>query len=131
MFRSQVELNGEVPPRAMANVRNTVRYKLEVPAVSRWKDKRNGDEQSVEGRTRDISTSGAFIYAQVCPPEGVAVRVDMVLATIASSVRSIRLNAKGRVVRSEQPTSGGGTGGFAVVLERVLMHGGDGILDME
>jgi PilZ domain len=109
----------------MANVRNTVRYKLEVPAVSRWKDKRNGDEQSVEGRTRDISTTGAFIYAQVCPPEGVAVRVDMVLATIPNSVRSVRLNAKGHVVRAEQSTREKGAGGFAVVLERVLIHGGD------
>ena len=131
MFRSQVELNGEVPPRAMANVRNTVRYKLEVPAVSRWKDKRNGDEQSVEGRTRDISTSGAFIYAQVCPPEGVAVRVDMVLATIANSVRCLRLNAEGRVVRSEQLANGEGTRGFAVLLERVLMHGGETITRIE
>ena len=115
----------------MANDRKTVRYKLQAPAVYRWKDKKNGDEQRVEGRTRDISTSGAFICAQVCPPEGVTVKVDMVLATIASSVRSLRLNAKGRVVRSEQPTSEGGTGGFAVALERVFMHGGDAIVDME
>jgi len=126
-----VKLNGEVPPRPMANVRKTVRYKLQVPAVSRWKDKKRGDEQSVEGRTRDISTSGAFIYAQVCPPEGVTVKVNMVLATIPNSARSLRLNAEGRVVRSEQPTSGGGTRGFAVLLERVLMHGGDAIAEIE
>jgi len=111
----------------MANIRNTVRYKLEVPAVFRWKDKQNGNEQNVEGRTRDISTSGAFIYAQLCPPQGVALRVDMVLATIPNSGRCIRLNAKGRVVRSEQPASGRDTGGFAVVLEQVFMHGGDPI----
>jgi hypothetical protein len=115
----------------MANVRKTVRYKLQVPAVSRWKDKKNGDEQSVKGRTRDISTSGAFIYAQVCPPEGVTVEVNMVLATIPNSVRSLRLNAEGRVVRSEQPTGGGGATGFAVSLERVLMHGGDAVAEIE
>jgi len=51
----------------------------------------------------------------------------MVLATIPNSGRCIRLNAKGRVVRSEQPASGRDTGGFAVVLEQVFMHGGDPI----
>jgi len=126
-----VELSGEVPPETMANVRKTVRYRLQVPAVSRWKDKKNGDEQSVKGRTRDISTSGAFIYAQVCPPEGVTVKVDIVLATIPNSLRCLRLNAQGRVVRFEELTSGGGERGFAVLLERVLMHGGDAIAESE
>ena len=126
-----MELNCEVPPGPMANARKTVRYRLQVLAVSRWKDKKNGDEQSVEGRTRDISTSGAFIYARACPPEGVTVKVDMVLATIANSARSLRLNAEGRVVRSEQPTSGEGTRGFAVLLERVLMYGGEAITEIE
>jgi hypothetical protein len=49
----------------------------------------------------------------------------MVLATIPDSGRAIRLNAKGRVVRSEQPANGQGAGGFAVALEQVLVHGGD------
>ena len=115
----------------MASVRSTARYRLEVPAVSRWKDKRNGDEQTIEGRTRDISTNGAFIYAETSPPEGVALRVDMVLATIPNSGRCIRLNARGRVVRSEQPTDEPGTGGFAVALEQVFMHGGDAMGEIE
>ena len=120
-----------VPPRPMTNVRKNVRYQLQVPAVSRWKDGGNGDEHRVEGRTRDISVRGAFIYAQVCPPEGETVKVNMVLATIPNSARSLRLNAEGRVVRSEQPTGGEGTGGFAVLLERLLMHGGEAIAEIE
>ena len=115
-----------IPARARANVRGSVRYKLEVPAVSRWKDKKSSTEQRSEGRTRDISRKGAFIYAPVCPPEGTIVRVDVVLAKIPNSARSIRLDAKGRVVRSEQPTREGEIGGFAMVMDRVLMHGENG-----
>ena len=131
MIGDQLRPQRQVPLRAMINGRKNVRYQLQVLAVFRWRDRKKGDEHRVEGRTRDISISGAFISASVCPPVGMAVKVDMVLATIPNSLRSLRLNAQGRVVRSEQSSSAGGTGGFAVLLERVLMHGGETIVEIE
>ena len=83
-------------------LRKAVRYALQVPTVFIWKDL-NGIEQRVEGRTRDISISGAYVFARVCPPEGTSVKVDMLLATVPNSPRSLRLNAQGRVVRAERP----------------------------
>jgi hypothetical protein len=115
----------------MTDARKNVRYRLQVPAVSRWKDKERGEEHRVEGRIRDLSVGGAFIYAPVCPPAGETVKLNIVLATIPDSLRSLRLAAEGRVVRSEQPAGGQGTGGFAVLLERLLVHGGDVIAEIE
>jgi len=117
--------------RAMIHGRKNVRYQLQVLAVFRWRDRKEGDEHRVEGRTRDISINGAFISAPVCPPVGVTVQVDMVLATIPNSLRSLRLNAQGLVLRSEQSTSEGGTEGFAVLLERVRMRGAETIVEIQ
>jgi len=108
------------------DLRKDVRYRLQVPVLYTWKNKNmDRNEQRMQGRTRDISVSGAFIRAAVCPPEGMTVKVDMVLALIPETVRSVRLHATGRVVRSEQPASEGGTGGFAISMQRVLMHGAE------
>jgi len=106
------------------DLRKDVRYTLQVPVLYAWKNT-NRNEQRVQGRTRDISVSGAFIWAAVCPPEGMAVKVDMVLALVPDAVRSLRLNATGRVVRCEQPASEGAMGGFAISMQRVLMHGAE------
>ena len=106
------------------DLRKDVRYTLQVPVLYTWKNM-DRNEQHLQGRTRDISVSGAFIWAAVCPPEGMAVKVDMVLALVPDAVRSLRLNATGRVVRCEQPASEGAMGGFAVSMQRVLMHGAE------
>ena len=111
-------------------LRKAVRYALQVPTVFIWKDL-NGIEQRVEGRTRDISISGAYVFARVCPPEGTSVKVDMLLATVPNSPRSLRLNAQGRVVRAERPANEGSMCGFAVLTMRALMHGGDKMLEQK
>jgi hypothetical protein len=117
--------------RVMGNGRKNVRYQLQALTVFRWTDRTEGGVYRAEGRTRDISTSGAFILAPACPPVGVPVKLHMVLATIPNSSHSLRLSAQGRVVRSEQPTTESSIGGFAVSLERVLMHGGETIVEIE
>lgn len=109
-------------------LRRAVRYSLQVPTIFVWKDE-NGIEQRVEGRTRDISTTGAYVVSRVCPPEGAMVRVDMLLATVHDSQRGLRLNAHGRVVRAEWPPDAESPKGFAVLTLRALMHGGNRMLE--
>ena len=110
-------------------LRKAVRYALQVPTVFVWRDD-NGIEKRVEGRTRDISTMGAYVIARVCPPEGAMVKVDMLLASVADSPRSLRLNAQGKVVRADRPADEETPGGFALLTVRALMHGGDRMLEI-
>ena len=111
-------------------LRRAVRYGLRVPTVFVWKDE-EGIEQRVEGRTRDISTTGAYVLSSVCPPEGTLVRVDMLLTSVPDSQRSLRLNAHGRVVRADRPADKEAPKGFAVLTLRTLMHGGKQMLELE
>ena len=65
--------------------------------------------------TRDISSSGAYVYSSQSLPEGAKVRMDLVitleaLQKIAGENSTARIRVKGKVVRSD-------SGGVAIQFE--------------
>jgi len=94
------------------NRRNDPRFPLCVPANFFWKDKL-GEEHRAEGTTRDVSSSGAFIFTRLCPPPGAAVTVSISLPKISKNAHGMRIQALGNVMRVEASERGQSRRGFA------------------
>src|SRR2546430_5432235 len=62
------------PPR---QPRKAIRFPLEAPIVFQWAD--SGSEKRGEGRTRDISETGAFVLSRTCPPAGAEISFNIFL----------------------------------------------------
>jgi PilZ domain len=81
-------------------VRGPVRYKIGAPASFRWVAP-NGRKGEGKGTSRDISVSGAFVFARKLPPVGANVRLSILLQGPATNGRLRHLEVNGQVVRSE------------------------------
>ncbi len=94
--------------------RGCTRYRLSCQVRFSWA---NAQQQRFHGRgiTRDISARGAFIFATVCPPAEVPVRVKIVTPPDQTDAPTIRLKGDAQVLRVEQAPGGQGQSGFAVV----------------
>jgi PilZ domain-containing protein len=93
--------------------RSQVRYQLSARVVFSWE----GPEQKRfqgEGVTRDISTEGAFILTQSCPPAHTAVQMLLFLPPFHGTVATARIKAEAQVLRVEQAPPGEQQSGFAV-----------------
>jgi len=102
-------------------LRKLTRYRLGVPAFFSWLDQR-GLSQQGEGTTRDISAGGVFLFANTLPPVGSAIRFEISLPPLPGAVRSLRIEAEGRVLRIEPAAGGKGRSGFAAVNEGFVLE---------
>ena len=76
-------------------VRRAIRFPLEAPIVFWWTD--TGVEKRSEGRTHDISETGAFVLAHTCPPSGIQIGVKVFLPMLPGSEPNARVEALGSV----------------------------------
>ncbi len=102
-------------------LRKLTRYRLGVPAFFSWLDQQ-GLSQQGEGTTRDISAGGVFLFANTLPPVGSAIRFEISLPPLPGAVRSLRIEAEGRVLRIEPAAGGKGRSGFAAVSEGFVLE---------
>ena len=102
-------------------VRKYVRYRLELPVVFSWKDEQ-GIRQQGKGVARDLSAGGVFLRTRACPPVGVPVQLHALLPRLEPSAPSLRMQAKGRVLRVETRARGRGWQGFAAVSEAFVLR---------
>jgi PilZ domain len=103
--------------------RRVFRYAIVATAAFAWQDK-GGITQRSEGITRDMSGSGAFIYAAVGPTEQVPVRIEFTLPPIEEGKAPLRVRVKARVVRVERDPADPVHRGFAVSYEGAVLRGG-------
>lgn len=87
-----------------------------------WKDE-NGTYQQNEGRGRDVSDRGAFVFAAACPPVGTNVGLKISLEGSPDATPALRIDVEGRVLRVEQSRTGEGNSGFAVLLLNAIVAG--------
>jgi hypothetical protein len=95
--------------------RKTLRFQLQTAVTFMWTSG-NGEPRQGEGRSRDMSEHGAFIFASSCPPVGTSVVLKIDLAGIPEEVGRLPVEVEGEVLRAEQCLAERGmlTGGFAV-----------------
>jgi hypothetical protein len=97
--------------------RTTLRFLLQT-AVTFWWTTGNGEPRQGEGRSRDVSEHGAFVFASssCCPPVGASLRLKIDLDGIPDEIGRLPVEVAGEVLRVEQCIAERGmpTGGFAV-----------------
>lgn len=98
-----------------------MRFPMDVPVIFWWHDEVGGHQQG-EGRTYDVSESGAFILTSRCPPPGALVNIKIPMAAVPNAPRSLRMEVEGRVLRVEQARSGERRDGFAMLSDRAILR---------
>ena len=93
--------------------RKSIRFPLQAPVIFWWTNE-FGADQRAEGHSRDISETGTFVFAAVCPPLGAVVGLKLDLRALPSAKGAAVIEYEGHVVRVERPNGGTGNG-FAVM----------------
>jgi len=97
--------------------RTTLRFLLQT-AVTFWWTTGSGEPRQGEGRSRDLSEHGAFVFASssCCPPAGARLTLKIDLDGIPEEIGRLPVEVEGEVLRVEQCIAERGmlTGGFAV-----------------
>jgi len=101
--------------------RRFVRHRLDVPVRFSWTD-RHGMRHRGEGRTRDISPGGVFLFATHCPPPGVAVGLSVILPPLSENIPSWKMQTRGRVVRVEPTGAKSRLPGFAAISDKLSVR---------
>jgi PilZ domain len=91
----------------------TLRLPIQTPVTFWWKNG-NGKPLQGEGRSRDVSEHGAFVFAPSCPPVGANVVLTIALEGVPDGTGPLPLEVEGEVLRVEQPPTWTGTWGFAI-----------------
>lgn len=97
-------------------LRKTKRYEVAASTVYCWPGTADY-MQSCEGVTHDLSISGVFIEAAICPPTGARVDFDILLPPMDGAEYSTRLRGDGMVLRAEECQGPGRKAGFAAAVQ--------------
>jgi len=95
--------------------RKTLRFLLQTAVKFLWMNG-NGEHRQAEGRSRDVSEHGAFVFAPICPPIGARVMLTIDLEGIPDEIGPFPVEVEGQVLRVEQSPAEQGmlTEGFAI-----------------
>jgi hypothetical protein len=115
-----LEADGAILTNVTRLARTTIRYPLEASVLFWWKDK-NGTYQQEEGRGRDASDRGAFVFAVACPPVGAAIRLRISMEGFTNEAAALRIEVEGRVLRIDGSRASGENAGFAVLLSNPIV----------
>lgn len=102
------------PMSRVAERRTALRYPLRLPVVFSWQDDA-GRVHGCDGYCRDLGSRGIYVTAQLVPPLGASVEMNVFLPRPGHSTRPSEIHAIGRVVRSEQNAPTAETPGFAAM----------------
>jgi hypothetical protein len=109
------------PTSRIAERRTALRYPLRLPVVFSWQDD-SGHIQGCDGYSRDLGSRGIYVYAELVPPLGVSVEMNVFLPRPEHSARPSEIHAVGRVVRSERHGSASRGNGFATMNHTTLLR---------
>lgn len=100
--------------------RGATRFRLRLAVVFSWRDEQ-GIVQGSEGWSRDLSSRGIYVRADIVPPVGVAVEMNVFLPEPGYQIRAAEIHAKGLVVRVDR-RAGTQSSGFAAMNHTVLLR---------
>src|ERR1700748_1814018 len=112
------------PVSRVAERRTALRYPLRLPVVFSWQDDAGrvpgwggyGPRLlGVDGYCPDLGSRGIYVTAQLVPPLGASVEMNVFLPRPGHSTRPSEIHAIGRVIRSEQRTPVSELPGFAAM----------------
>jgi hypothetical protein len=94
--------------------RKQIRFALRAPVHFRWKD-RDGIVHKGQGFTRDISSQGAYIFAESQPPLETKIHIDVLFSSLLEARSPVQMSAGAKVIRVEPISIDERTGGFVAV----------------
>jgi hypothetical protein len=97
-----------------------IRFPLEAPVTFWWNDI-FGTRREGQGRSRDISESGAFILTKTCPPVGTRLGLKILLEEAAETTRAIRVEIDGHILRIDEISTTREIQGFAVFSDEAIL----------
>ena len=103
--------------------REQTRYGLRAPVDFRWTDK-DGVLHYGRGLTRDISSKGMFVYADLQPPAKADIQIEVSFSSLTELGSKLRMKARAQVVRVEPRAKGEPYGGFAAFNGSYELHNG-------
>jgi PilZ domain len=86
-------------------LRKSRRYRLQAPLSFLW-ERPDGLLQESKGTIQDISDRGIFVAADVVPPRGAHVEVDVYLPSLEVGASAVQLHGEGTVVRVKREAEG-------------------------
>ena len=86
---------------------------MRAPVVFRWKMSGTGRFRG-EGKTRDMSLAGIYIWTATCPPVDSIIQVDVIIPALFNASRR-EIQAEMKVLRVEHDIANGGRSGFSAV----------------
>src|SRR6201986_2908281 len=102
------------PVSRVAERRTALRSPLRLRVVFSWQDD-SGRVHGCDGYCRDLGSRGIYVTAQLVPPLGVSVEMNVFLPRPGHSTRPSEIHAIGRVVRSERQAPASEIPGFAAM----------------
>jgi len=111
------------------HTRKAIRFPLKALTVFWWLD--SGVVKRSEGRTRDISETGAFVLAGTCPPQGIQIGFKVFLPALPGFERKTRVEADGHVLRVERTPGREEYNGFAILIEHLLLRVNNDVFEQE
>jgi hypothetical protein len=102
------------PMSRVAERRTALRYPLRLPVVFSWQDDA-GRVHGCDGYCRDLGSRGIYVTAQLVPPLGASVEMNVFLPRPGHSTRPSEIHAIGRVIRSDEKTPASDAPGFAAM----------------
>lgn len=103
--------------------REQTRYGLRTRVDFRWTDK-DGVLHYGQGLTRDISSKGMFVCADLQPPAKADIQIEVFFSSLTELGSKLRMKARAQVVRVEPSTEGEPDGGFAAFNRSYELHNG-------
>jgi hypothetical protein len=91
--------------------RRRIRFAFRAPAHFRWENP-DGSLLDGQGFTRDISSHGAYVYAEIRPPVNSEVHIEIILPSVLEVHGTLRLSAKAKIIRVEPSATDEQAGGF-------------------
>ena|SRR5665213_2803309 len=93
--------------------RRTLRFPLQTAVAFSWTDG-DGIRQQGEGRSRDLSEHGAFVFAPICPQVGAEVSLIIDLEGIPDKIGPLPIVVNGLILRVDRSHGENETYGFAI-----------------
>ena len=108
----------------LVQLREAVRYPVRASVLFSW-DEERGVHLEGTGVTRDMSIKGVFVYSMVLPPKNASVDMEVTIPALREDAPPVRIDVRGRIVRTESNTVDPAHAGFAITSESTILRGGE------
>jgi hypothetical protein len=103
------------------NLRCQERFSIQAPAFISWSKRGGSRKKKREGATRNISSMGIYIVAELGPRPGSTLSFDVLLPPMKKSGPALHIKGRGRILRVDSIAGNSAIRGFAILNQELLI----------